>query len=135
MFRLPVKWILYRKKLGSRYMKKDKKTFVSLKKDTEFRKIYRAGSSAADRYLVIYKLKSISDEPRIGFSISKKLGKAVKRNRFKRKLREICRLNLEKFPKGHDYVIIVRIAAQNCNYGELEQSVFNVLRRLNKSGR
>lgn len=116
-------------------MKNKKKTFVSLKRNIEFRKIYQSGSSAADRYLVIYKLKSISDEPCIGFSISKKVGNAVKRNRIKRKLREICRLNLEKFPKGHNFVIIARVAAQNSDYGQLEQSVFNVLKRLNKSGR
>lgn len=116
-------------------MKKKKQTFISLKKDTEFRKIYRAGSSAADRHLVIYRLMSISDEPRIGFSISKKLGKAVKRNKIKRMLREICRLNIDKFPKGYNYVIIARLAAQNCDYHQLEQSVFNVLKKLDKSGR
>ncbi|MEG6617231.1 ribonuclease P protein component [Peptococcaceae bacterium 1198_IL3148] len=111
-------------------MGNNKKTFVSLKKNTEFRKIYNAGSSAADRFLVIYKLKSIGGEPRIGFSISKKFGKAVKRNRTKRILREICRLNLDRFEKGFNYIIIVRMAAQNCDYKALEKSVFRILEKL-----
>lgn len=115
-------------------MIENKKTFVSLKKNADFRRVYRTGFSVADRYLVIYKSASNSEKPQIGFSISKRLGNAVKRNRIKRRLREICRLNLEKFDGGHNYVIIVRVAAQNCNYRTLEQSVFNVIRKLAKSG-
>lgn len=105
--------------------------FRSLKKDTEFRRIYQAGSSVADRYLVIYRLKSPYNEPRIGLTVSKRLGKAVKRNRIKRLLREICRLNLKQFKKGYNYVIIARVAAQNRSYAELEKSLLGVLKKLN----
>ncbi|MBM7855828.1 ribonuclease P protein component [Desulfohalotomaculum tongense] len=111
------------------------KKLVNLKRNTEFRRVYKYGYSAADKYLVIYKLKSGSDLVRVGFTISKKLGKAVVRNKIKRKLKEICRLNVEKFDAGYDYVIIARIPARECTYKQLEYSVFNVLKKLKKNRR
>lgn len=102
------------------------KKIISLKKNSEFRNVYTKGQSVADRYLVMYKLKSIGSSTRIGFTVSKKLGKAIKRNKIKRMLREICRLNVDKFQSGYDYVIIARVAAQDCKYRELELSILKL---------
>lgn len=111
--------------------KTNSKKFISLKKNKDFQRVYQHGFSAADRNLVIYKLKTSNNETRIGFSVSKKFGNAVKRNRAKRILREICRLNLDVFEDYHDYIIIVRMAAKDQGYHELKSSVLNVLKKLN----
>ena len=64
---------------------------------------------------------------RWGFSITKRVGKAVQRNRLKRLLREITRLQLVK--PGWDIVFIVRPAAAAADYHQLEESVMGLLQR------
>ena len=99
-----------------------------LKKNSDFRRVYRRGRSLADRNLVLYTL-STGDETRIGFSVSKKVGNAVTRNRLKRRLREISRLNAYKIKDGYDIICIVRVAAKNADYSTLESSFMNLVRR------
>lgn len=104
--------------------------FVSLKKNAEFRKVYRNGSSAANRYLVLYKYPNKGLGRRFGFSISKKVGKAVCRNRLRRILKEICRLNLSRFPENHDFVFIVRQSSADLDYQQMEKQVWHVMGKL-----
>ena len=63
----------------------------SLKQNHLFRRLYRRGASAADRNLVIYCRRNGQNENRIGLTVSAKLGHAVRRNRLRRRLREIYR--------------------------------------------
>ncbi|WP_238442392.1 ribonuclease P protein component [Desulfofalx alkaliphila] len=100
-----------------------------MKKNKDFLKVYRLGKSVADKNLVMYRLKSDDGIIRVGFSVGKKFGKAVSRNRVKRVLREICRLNKDRFEVGYDYVIIARTAAQDSDYQELEKSVLKLLNK------
>lgn len=105
--------------------------FFPLKKNSEYRNVYRNGKSAANRYLVLYKFPNGGTVQRFGFSISKKVGKAVCRNRLRRVLKEICRLNLERFPDGHDFIFIVRQPSFDQDYCQLERHVWHVLGKLN----
>jgi len=77
--------------------------------------VYRAGRSVANKYLVLYyfersesELSSEEVSPRIGFSVSKRLGTAVDRNRVKRVLRESYRANDQSFKGNMDCVLIAR---------------------------
>lgn len=105
--------------------------FVSLKKNADFRKVYRNGNSAANRYLVLYKYPNKGLGRRFGFSISKKVGKAVCRNHLRRILKEICRLNLTRFQEDHDYVFIVRQTSADLDYQQMEKQVWHVWGKLN----
>jgi ribonuclease P protein component len=59
-------------------------------------------------------------ETRIGFTVTKKMGGAVARNRIKRRLREAARPVIAKLGKsGHDYVVIARQKALTCDFSEL----------------
>lgn len=84
----------------------------------------------AGRNIVLYCLEKNSTEIRFGFSIGKKLGKAVVRNRIKRILKEICRLNTGWFRKGCDYIIIPRAGATKKNYLNFKEELLRLSRKL-----
>jgi len=67
---------------------------------------------------------------RFGFSVSKKAGKAVVRNRIKRVLKEICRINGQWFREGYDYIIIPRKGAIIKNFQDLSEDLFRLTRRI-----
>jgi ribonuclease P protein component len=92
-----------------------------LSRSDDFARVYRAGRSVANRYLVLYYferpvagasdaagLTGLEDGLRVGFSVSKRLGGAVERNRIKRVLREAFRAHAHSFRENMDYVLIAR---------------------------
>ncbi len=85
-----------------------------LSRSSEFQRVYRQGKSAASRFLVLYYFEhppgAVSEEPRLGLSVSKKVGGAVVRNRIKRLLREAFQESAPCLPHGYDYVVIARPA-------------------------
>ena len=71
--------------------------------------------------------------PRLGLSVSKKVGTAVKRNGVRRRLKEIFRSSLRELPENLDVVISARPAAAEATFSELYEEFLCALRRLNKS--
>ncbi|WP_019536873.1 ribonuclease P protein component [Paenibacillus ginsengihumi] len=101
-----------------------------LTKREYFNKVYRWGKSAANHQFVLYYLpRPKQEEFRFGISVSKKLGKAVVRNKIRRRLKEIARLNADRLPKGYDLILIARKPAADMTYRELEKSFLHVLKR------
>ncbi|MBQ2244726.1 MAG: ribonuclease P protein component [Oscillospiraceae bacterium] len=79
----------------------------SLKLNHIFRRLYHTNGQA-NGYLVLYARKNRTGTNRVGITVSKKLGKAHVRNRVRRRLREVYRLNEEKFRPGWDIVVVAR---------------------------
>ena len=102
----------------------------SLKLHHIFRRLYRKGSSAANRYLVLYYRRNGSNENRIGLTVGAKLGCAVRRNRMRRRLREIYRLNEGRFRRGYDIVVVARSRAMDAPYAELEKAYLALAEKL-----
>ena len=102
----------------------------SLKKNSDFRHIYAKGKSCVSPYLVVYCRKNRSDVNRVGFTVSAKLGNAVCRNRVRRRLREIYRLNSGSLAPGHDIVIVARSRAINAEYSALNDAFIGCCRSL-----
>ena len=90
----------------------------SLKLNHIFRRLYAAGGHG-NKYLVLYARKNRSATNRVGITVSKKLGHAVVRNRVRRRLREVYRLNEEKFQPGWDIVVVARTKAVTCDFSAL----------------
>jgi len=100
-----------------------------LKKKTDFRRTYQRGKSLAYPSFVLYYRSSRLPEHRIGFSVSKKLGGAVERNRVKRRFREVCRLHNEIFLPHTDYIFILRNPAKTASKELLEKQIREALSR------
>lgn len=99
-----------------------------LKKNIDFKRVYNNKNSVANKHLVFYTLKT-NGESRIGFSISKRVGNAAVRNKIKRRLREISRLNSYKIKDGYDIICIVRVLAKDVDYKTLNGSFLHLLKK------
>lgn len=92
----------------------------SLKLNHVFRRLYRGGKQSANRYLVLYCRKNRSAGNRVGITTGKKLGKAVVRNRVRRRLREVYRIHESQFKPSYDLVVVARSAAVDASFSQLE---------------
>lgn len=104
--------------------------WVTIKNRKDFLIANTAGVKFIVSSLILQSVKRSPEHPapkeevRIGFTVTKKMGGAVIRNRIKRRLREAARPQLTKYGKaGHDYVIIARHKALNCNFSELTRDM------------
>jgi len=103
---------------------------TSLKENYLFRRVYSRGKSAASPYLAMYFRKNGRTENRLGITVSTKLGKAVVRNRVRRRLREIYRLNEARFLPGYDIVAVARFRSVGASYKELEADFIRLAEKL-----
>lgn len=102
----------------------------SLKLNHIFQRLYRT-SGQANGYLVLYARRNRTATNRVGITVSKKLGKANVRNRIRRRLREVYRLNEDKFHPGWDIVVVARTRAIHAPFDTLTE---NYLALAKKSG-
>jgi ribonuclease P protein component len=86
-----------------------------LSRSAEFERVYRQGRSKSNRFLVLYAFPRTSEDtdaettgPRLGLSVSRRVGGAVDRSRVKRVLREAFWAEAERLPDGSDYVVVAR---------------------------
>ena len=112
----------------------------SLKKNEDFRTVYRKGRSHANRLFVMYVLENNSGRNRVGISVSKKVGNSVVRHRITRLVREGYRLQEKVFNSGLDIVIVARSNAASASFREVESALLHlgrlhrILRMSGKAG-
>ena len=91
----------------------------TIKKNHEFARIYKKAKSFATKHLVLYVMPNGKPANYIGISISKKLGKAVCRNRVRRLIKEQYRLKQQTLAQGFNMVIIVRPIAKDVTFNQI----------------
>lgn len=102
----------------------------TLRRNWEFQQVFRVGKSIPGREIVLYGLRTKRKLARFGFSISKKVGCAVVRNRLRRRLREICRMHLGNLKTGWDLVMVVRSEAAERDFAALQTAFQQQAQRL-----
>ncbi|MDR2570242.1 MAG: ribonuclease P protein component [Oscillospiraceae bacterium] len=103
---------------------------TSLTKNHEFKRLYNKGKSAVSKYTAVYTMRSGGDGNRLGITVSAKLGGAVQRNRIRRRLKEIYRLNEHTLRTGYSIVIVARQSCKDAKWSELESSVLTIFKKL-----
>ncbi len=104
--------------------------YVTIKDRKDFLKATAAGKKFITNSFILQMIKRQDNHPapvsetRIGFTVTKKMGGAVTRNRIKRRLREASKESLLKNGlAGHDYVVISRIKALDCDFCDLKRDM------------
>jgi ribonuclease P protein component len=108
-----------------------------LSRSAEFERVYRQGRSKSNRFLVLYAFPRGADDsvevsggPRLGLSVSRRVGGAVERTRVKRFLREAFWAEAELLPQGSDYVVVARPDSRELAEREGMQGVRTALAEL-----
>lgn len=106
------------------------KRAVTLKKNHEFRRLYQKGASAAGPGMVVYCKKNRLGHNRLGLTASVKLGSAVVRNRCRRRLREVYRLQSPRLRQGWDLILVARSRTAKVSWQELNDTFLRLCRKL-----
>ena len=106
------------------------KRAVTLKENHEFRRLYQRGASAVGGGMVMYCRKNKLGHNRLGLTASTKLGHAVVRNRCRRRLREVYRLNSPRLRQGYDIILVARTRTATVKWKELNDTFLKCCRKL-----
>ncbi|MBX5325959.1 ribonuclease P protein component [Streptococcus cristatus] len=104
-----------------------KKSF-RVKREKDFKAIFKDGTSFANRKFVVYQLGNQQNHFRVGLSVSKKLGNAVTRNQIKRRIRHILQSIKGSLVEHVDFVVIARKGVETLEYAEMEKNLLHVLK-------
>lgn len=100
-----------------------------MKRNKTFRYVYRRGRSLPSKMLVMIYNKSKTGMVKVGFSVSKRIGNSVARNRIKRRLREAFRPFIPEIKPGYDIIFIARDAVKEAEFGHISATMQNLLTR------
>jgi ribonuclease P protein component len=102
-----------------------------LRSRRDFKQVYSRGRSHVHPALVLYVRPRREGPARFGFSVSKKVGKAVVRNRVKRRLREAARAILPELSRTADAVVVARTRVKDASAAEVREILCELLRKAN----
>jgi ribonuclease P protein component len=100
-----------------------------LRKNKEFRRVYNRGRSTATSLMVLVYLHTPWTGLKVGFSVTKKVGNAVVRNRVRRRIKEAVRVRMDMIKDHVSIVFVARPAIVNAEFSAIEKSVETLLRR------
>lgn len=95
----------------------------------EYNNIYKNGKKIPGKYMIMFILENTLGYNRFGFVTSKKVGKAVLRNRIKRQLRDLVRRMQPQWKQGYDIVLVVRYRADKVEFDHLKNDLSGFMRK------
>ena len=102
----------------------------SIKHNYEFRRIYSSGKSTASGLIAVYCRRGRKGQSQLGITVGTKVGKAVIRNKVRRRLREIYRLHEPTISRGFDIVVVARVKSRYATYAQLEADFIRLMDKL-----
>lgn len=101
-----------------------------LRKTSEFQRVYKKGKKVLTAFFILFFIPSTEElQKKLGLTVSTSVGGAVERNRIKRQIKEIFRLNFEKLPFG-DYVIKARISSAKISNERLREDLLKGIAKI-----
>ena len=100
-----------------------------IKKKRDFNNIINKGICLKNKYYVIYFLENNKNYDCFGISVGKKIGNAVIRNKYKRKIRSIIDIYTKNFVNNKDYIIILRSSALSLNFEKMKENLILLLKK------
>ena len=100
-----------------------------LRKNYQFNYVYKNGKCVSNEFCKVVFCKNKAGKVKIGFSVSKKFGKAVKRNRAKRRIKEIAVSLLPRLDAKNNYIFLPREAALKAVFSEMKENMEKLLAR------
>ena len=97
--------------------------------NNEYRLVYKLGKYEVGRLCVLYRMPVAKQKTRIGFVTGKKVGGAVERNRARRLMKEVYRLNQHQIREGYHIVIVGRGPLKDATYERAEKEILYLLRK------
>jgi ribonuclease P protein component len=102
-----------------------------VKKAEHFSHLFKQGKRLEGSYIRIVTAPSLFDYSAVAFVTSKKIGKAVYRNKVKRRIKEIIRLNKHQIRQTQDYVFIAKPWITKASYNKIESEIVSLLEKNN----
>ena len=102
-----------------------------LRKNEEFKRVYKRGKNYWNRNLILYVVENGLDYSRVGFIVTKKVGNSVVRNRTRRRVREIYRKYINNIKEGYDIIIIPKKNVVDIDHKDLESALIHILKLAN----
>ncbi len=103
-----------------------------IRKRRDFTKTYKKGQSFIAPSIVLCYRKNHTEAFRCGYTVSKKVGKAVERNKVRRRMKEIARNHLDFFQPGIDYIFVARKKAGQVEFSRLRDDMLSLMKRTRK---
>lgn len=98
----------------------------------EFRRVYERGRKYHTKFFTAFVLAGTEPNPRIGITVTRKIGKSVERNRARRLVREVFRRNKRLIPPATNLVINAKRPLVDASYREFEAEFLEFLKGLEK---
>ena len=102
-----------------------------LKKRYQFNYVYKAGSHLASKNVVIYFTPSKTRDIKVGFAVTKKIGKAHIRNLIRRRLREIMQKQIPALKQNYNLIVVAKDQIAGATFAELESEIVSLLVKAN----
>ena len=100
-----------------------------LTKNKHFQFIYRRGQSKQTRFLTLVFVRTYYKPFKVGFSVSKKIGKSVVRSKVKRRMRESFYLLANRFNPNFNYIFVAKSGIENISFWDIKKEMESVMKK------